>query len=127
MLFVKTEVPSGDVNSLLAWIVGILTSFITGILIYLRSQNKERIDDLKEEVKDLKLKYNTEIEYSKNQDRANVKLLTDTGNILDSSVKKLENNSEILRDNSEVLRNIKNLQVAIEDQIKTIKYHESGK
>lgn len=119
-------VPTTGNAELMGWIIGILTSFTIAILVYLRALNKERIDDLKNEVVSLKLLYSKELQYSKDQDRENVKLLSDTGTILENSVKKLENNSEILRDNSEVLRNIKSLQSAIDAQIKSINLHNNG-
>ena len=105
-----------DVNSLLAWIVGVLASFIAGVLLYLRLQNKERIDDLKNQISELKLQLQKELDYNKEQDNANIKLITDTGNILNTSIKLLENNSGVLGD-------IKVIQVNNQERLKEIKTH----
>lgn len=50
-------VPVDNVNSVLGWLIGIMTAFITGILIYLKTQNTERIEDFKKEIGHLKKKY----------------------------------------------------------------------
>lgn len=120
------SVPLEDVNGILAWIIGVLVSFATGVLLYLRSEIKEKTEHLKNDLKEAKALYNKELEYSKEQDRENVKLLIDTGVILNNSIKKLENNSNVLRDNAEVLRNIRAIQDQIEKKLQEIKKHGNG-
>jgi len=128
-----TEKDAESVKSILIYFLALLLGLIFFGGRYLIKQNNQRFTDKDAIITEkentnvaLQLKYDAELKYSKEQDKANVKLLTDTGNILESSVKKLENNSDILRDNSEVLRNIKDLQMEIDNKIKSINLHKDG-
>lgn len=90
------DVPTDDINSLLGWVIGVLVAFATALLIYLRSENTKRIEDFKLQIADLKAQLKSEIEYNKAQDNANIKLISDTGNILNSVLKNSESEINIV-------------------------------
>lgn len=97
------EVPTDNILSVLAWIIGTLLTFITLILIYLRYQNKiiiaqkdATIKEQKTTIADRDKRLFEEHAYSRTQDNANIKMITDTGFILNTTVDSLSKNSDKL-------------------------------
>lgn len=101
------DVPTDDINSLLGWVIGVLVAFATALLIYLRSENTKRIDDFKLQIADLKAQLKSEIDYNKAQDNANIKLISDTGNILNAVLKNSESEINIVTEVKAINEGIK--------------------
>jgi|TARA_Y100000310_G_C20704425_1_gene834132 gas vesicle protein len=101
------DVPTDDINSLLGWVIGVLVAFATALLVYLRYENTKRMDDFKLQITDLKAQLKSEIDYNKAQDNANIKLITDTGNILNAVLKNSESEINVVNEVKAINEGIK--------------------
>ena len=65
------------------------------------------MDDFKLQITDLKAQLKSEIDYNKAQDNANIKLITDTGNILNAVLKNSESEINVVNEVKAINEGIK--------------------
>ena len=118
---------TGESNQILIWGVSGLITFVGAILGYLVVLNNKNIEYLKNQLALANSKADTELAYSKEQDKATTKIYADTMNIMSNVVNKMDDNANKLNKNSIILEQVKLVQTNIQESIKEIRAHNGDR
>lgn len=94
--------PTSDVKDVLSWAIGILITAVLGTITYFTIEKKRLINEIKE--KDQALQ--REVEYSKQENKDTVKLMTEVSIFMKNQTTVIDKNSDTISKMNSILESI---------------------